>query len=145
MPVSDSRLVRPAPSASVTENLKRFFAADSDDNVVAAWLFGSEARRTARINSDVDVAVLLRIVPPRTLAGLPTDLTEALARTCGERRVDVVVADTACADLVHRVLRDGVLLLDREQSARVRFEVKKRSEYFGLKPFLDRYRAAPSP
>jgi hypothetical protein len=38
------------------------------------------------------------------------------------------------------VLRDGVLLLDRDPSARVRFEVRSRREYLDVRPYLDRYR-----
>jgi hypothetical protein len=57
----------------------------------------------------------------------------------------VVVLNSAPADLVHRVLRDGQLLLDRDRSRRIRFEVKARNEYFDLQPVLARYRAARSP
>jgi hypothetical protein len=41
---------------------------------------------------------------------------------------------------VHRILRDGKLLLDRDPPARIRFEVKARNEFFDLEPFLRRYR-----
>ena len=51
-----------------------------------------------------------------------------------------MILDTAPPDLIHRVLRDGELVLDRDPSARVRFEVAARNAYFDLKPFLDRYR-----
>ena len=57
--------------------------------------------------------------------------------------VQVVVLNTAPVDLVHRVLRDGRLLIDIDPSARVRFEVKARNEYFDLLPVLRRYRQLP--
>jgi hypothetical protein len=38
------------------------------------------------------------------------------------------------------VLRDGLLVLDRDPSVRIRFEVRARNEYFDLLPFLLRYR-----
>jgi hypothetical protein len=41
-------------------------------------------------------------------------------------------------------LRDGRVVLDRDASARIRFEVKSRNEYFDLLPFLRRYRADPA-
>jgi hypothetical protein len=50
------------------------------------------------------------------------------------------VLNTAPPDLVHRVLRDGVLVLERDASARIRFEVRARNEYFDLRPRLDEYR-----
>lgn len=110
-------------------------------DVVAAWLFGSVARGEARSRSDVDVAVLLD-APPRTLSALPLDLEDRLERALG-RPVQVVVVNEAPVDLVHRVLRDGVLLLDRNPARRVRFEVRKRNEYFDLLPHLRRYRLLP--
>ncbi len=125
----------------VEGELRAFFQAGEPD-VAAAWLFGSFARGRARAASDVDVGVLLRTDPPRTLAGMPVDLEDRLQRLLQGRRVDLVVLNRASADLVHRVLRDGKLLADNDSSARIRFEVRKRSEYFDLKPFLDQYRAA---
>ena len=49
----------------------------------------------------------------------------------------------ASADLVHRVLRDGRLVLDRDPAARIRFEVQKRNEYFDLAPIRRLYRRYP--
>jgi hypothetical protein len=54
--------------------------------------------------------------------------------------VDLVILNTASADLVHRVLRDGDLVLERDRGRRIRFEVAKRNEYFDLQPVRDAYR-----
>jgi hypothetical protein len=108
-------------------------------DVVAAYLFGSVARGTAKPASDVDVAVLLTGDPPRTVDGLGLGLEGDLERRLG-RPVQLVVLNRAPCDLVHRVLRDGVLLLDRDPGARIRFEVDARNRYFDLQPFLRRYR-----
>ena len=107
--------------------------------IVAVYLFGSVARGSAGPASDVDLAVLFDEDPPRTLDGLGLDLADELEAELGAP-VQVVVLNTAPCDLAHRVLRDGRLLVDREPSARIRFEVRARNEYFDLKPFLDRYR-----
>ena len=114
------------------------FADDAGD-VVAVYVFGSEGRGTAGPNSDVDVAIFLGRRPASTLAAQPYALAADLEGALG-RRVDLVVLDSAPADLIHRVLRDGVLVLDRDRAARIRFEVAARNAYFDLKPFLDRYR-----
>ena len=86
------------------------------DNLAAAWLFGSRARGTERAGSDVDVAILLREDPPPTLDGLMLDLQDDLAGELG-RPVDLVVMNRAPADLVHRVLRDGELLVENDRSS----------------------------
>ena len=46
--------------------------------------------------------------------------------------------------LVHRVMRDGVILLDRDRAARLRFEVQSRNEYFDLAPLRRLYRRLPA-
>jgi predicted nucleotidyltransferase len=109
---------------------------------LAAWLFGSRARGTATESSDVDVAVLLAEPRPRGLAALPTALEDELERELGAR-VDVVVLNEAPVDLVHRVLRDGRLVCEHDRAARIRFEVRKRNEFWDLEPVLRRYRRAP--
>jgi hypothetical protein len=113
-----------------------------DRGLAAAWLFGSAARGEARPGSDVDVAVLLRDDPEPTLAGLRADLADSLTEALG-RPVDLVVLNGAPVDLVHRVLRDGVLLLDRDPSRRIAFEVRSRNAYFDLLPYLREYRRGP--
>jgi hypothetical protein len=47
----------------------------------------------------------------------------------------------APVDLVHRVLRDGILVCESDRNARVSFEVRSRNEYFDLLPYLRRYRS----
>src|SRR5262249_27606254 len=103
--------------ATVEQALRGFFAREPGD-VVVAYLYGSVARRTSSPTSDVDVAVLYAAEPPATLAGLPLDLETELERLLGAP-VHVVVLNRAPVDLIHRVLRDGTLLVDRDPSARI--------------------------
>lgn len=110
--------------------------------LVCAYLFGSTARGTSQPRSDLDLALLLAREPPTTLAGLRIDLADALTEALG-RPVDLVLLNRASCDLIHRVLRDGVLLLDNDPSARIRFEVKSRNDYFDLLPYLREYRRPP--
>jgi predicted nucleotidyltransferase len=113
--------------------------AEAPEHILAAYLFGSVARNEAGPSSDVDVAVLYREAPPRSLDGLPFELQDHLASQM-DRPVQVVVLNHAPVDLVHRVLRDGQLLLDRDPALRIRYEVWKRNEFFDLEPHLLRYR-----
>jgi hypothetical protein len=75
---------------------------------------------------------------------LPLDLEADLERLLGVP-TQVIVLNHAPVDLVHRVLRDGKLLVDRDPSARIEFEVRARNGFFDLKPVLDQYRAARRP
>ncbi len=118
----------------ITEEL-----ASSDDRLVAAYLFGSVARGTDHPESDVDVGILLRTVTSDGLDSLRFFVEGQLERVLG-RPCQIVVLNNAPPDLVHRVLRDGDLLVDRDPAARVEFEVRARNEYFDLLPVLLRYR-----
>ncbi|MEF8726735.1 MAG: nucleotidyltransferase domain-containing protein [Accumulibacter sp.] len=127
-------------SAALIESLRQFFASRGED-LACVYLFGSQARGTAGPASDVDLGVLLAGDPPRTLEGLGIDLAADLAAAIG-RHVDLVVLNRAPADLIHRVLRHGVLVCERDRSARIRFEVQARNAYFDLLPYLREYRQA---
>jgi predicted nucleotidyltransferase len=123
---------------AIIETLRAGFAS-ADPSIVCAYLFGSVARGEQGSSSDVDVAVLFDAPPPATLLGpvsrLQGELENALARD-----IDLVVLNHAAPDLIHRVLRDGVLVSERDANRRVQFEVKARNEYFDVKPYLDEYR-----
>ena len=106
--------------------------------LVAAYLFGSHARGEARAGSDVDVALWLERAPA-TLMEYPFDLAADLEREL-EKTVDVIVLNGAPSDVVHRVLRDGILLVEKDRSARVRLEVAARSDYFDMLPIRNEYR-----
>lgn len=128
-------------TTTIEQALREFFAAQTD-GIIAAYLFGSVARGTAGARSDVDVAILYAAAPPATLEGLPLDLERRIGQLVG-RPVQVVVLNTAPVSLLHRVLRDGVLVLDSAKSARIHFEVRARNEFFDLQPIVARYRRWP--
>ena len=124
----------------IKAKLRDFFSARADgEGLAAAYLFGSWARRSARPDSDVDVGVLYLDAPPPGLEGLSFHLEADLERLLG-RPVHLTVLNRAPVDLAQRVLRDGCLLLDRDHSRRIRFEVRTRQEFWDLEPFLRRYR-----
>jgi predicted nucleotidyltransferase len=123
--------------------LARFFAEDPR-GAIAVYVFGSVARGDDRPGSDVDVAVLFDAAPPPELSAPTFALAGDLERVLG-RPVDLVILNSAPADLVHRILRDGEILLDRDRSRRLQFEVLKRNEYFDLEPVRRLYRRRTTP
>ncbi|MCY4077442.1 MAG: nucleotidyltransferase domain-containing protein [Acidobacteria bacterium] len=125
--------------------LEGFLAARAaGDDIVAAYLFGSVARGDDGAGSDVDVAVLHRRDPPPTFEALPLRLEGDIERLLG-RRAEVVALNLAPVDLCVRVLRDGVVILDRDRPARIAFEVRTRNAWFDLQPVLRTYRRIASP
>lgn len=123
----------------IERRLLDFFAAD-DRRAAAVYLFGSVAKDAAGPDSDIDIGVLYRTPPPPTLDAGPLDLEAALERHL-QHHVEVVVLNHAPVDLRARVLRDGRLVVDRDRSARIQFEVRTRNEAFDFEPVLHEYRA----
>ncbi len=110
---------------------------EADSRIEAAFLFGSTARKVAGPTSDIDLAVLLwnaDSLPLLYSAELLTACMEAL----GRNDVDLVILNTAPAFLKYRILRDGVCFYDLDPPGRVSFQARAYSEYFDLKPFLER-------
>jgi predicted nucleotidyltransferase len=126
-------------AVAIERRLREFFKARaSDEGIAAAWLFGSVARGTARPDSDVDVGVLFREDPPRTLAGYHFDLEADLQALLG-LPVQLVVLNRAPVDLAFGVLRDGKLLVNQDSSRRIEFEVRTSNEFWDMEPYWQLY------
>ena len=137
-----SRMIRAMDARSSVERLRQAFKG-RERGVAAVYLFGSVARGESRAGSDLDVAVLLEPAPERgAFESLRLGLRAELESELGQE-IDFVVLNHAPPDLTHRVLRDSVLIIEPDPSARVRFEVRARNEYWDLKPYLDEYRRSP--
>jgi uncharacterized protein len=110
--------------------------------VAAVYLFGSVARGTANAASDVDIGVLYEHPPAAELMAQPFGDEAELSERFG-RRVQIIVMNGAPPDLIHRILRDGILVLEPDKSRRIAFEVQARNQYFDLLPILRQYRERP--
>ena len=95
-------------------------------DVVAAYLYGSQARGTTGPLSDVDVAVLLGDDTDRSRRWL--ELASVLTNAVGDD-LDLVVLNDAPAPLAYRVLRDGIVVLSRDERARIHHWTSTVREY----------------
>jgi uncharacterized protein len=111
--------------------------------ILEAYLFGSQARGTARPDSDVDVAVY---VDPKTDTtagfGLDAAIAADLMTALGRNKVDVVLLNRADPVLYHRVLQDGIRLLTRDPRRTAGREGYALSRYFDFLPQLEKIRRA---
>lgn len=85
--------------AEIVATIRRVLAGRADVRV--AVLFGSQARGTARADSDVDVAV---DAPGVDVLALGAALSTAL-----EREVDVVPMEDSTIPLMEHLVRDGIV------------------------------------
>lgn len=110
----------------------------TQDDIVAAYLFGSLAEGRATPRSDIDIAVLLNRIPDDEMGDLGRRLRlMGEFRRFADREVDVVILNTAPPLLRYQVLRHGRRLFERDRRARVEFEVRTGQEYEDLKPMYD--------
>lgn len=113
----------------------RLAAALDREGVVAAVLFGSQARGRAGPLSDVDLGVWLDpVLGVQARLTMRLELLVAATEELGCDEVDLVVLNDATPLLRHRVLRDGERLLDRDPVARVRLETRALLDYLDTAP-----------
>lgn len=104
-------------------------------DVLAAFLFGSQASGRARADSDVDVAVLLdRDAAAEEPRALTRRLVAALGTTLAADRVDLVVLNGAPPALAFQVLAHGLLAFTRDPAALHEFRVRTYSAHADFEP-----------
>jgi predicted nucleotidyltransferase len=115
--------------------ISRLTDALDQPEVLAAFLFGSQARGTVGPLSDVDVAILHapRLSPPRRL-DLRLRLMSRAGAALATDEVEVVLLNGAPALLRDRVLRDGLVLIDRDPGLTARFRQDTARDYAAGEP-----------
>lgn len=118
-------------------------ALEPRDEVLEAYLFGSQATGRAQPHSDIDIAVYIDDKRPvRTGYGYAAELAAHLMRALGSNAIDVVVLNRAPPVLYHRVLRDGRRILARDLRATTTREGYALSRYCDFLPQLAKMQAA---
>lgn len=113
----------------------------NEEDLIAVYLFGSQAEDKAHYLSDVDVAVLFddqmsaEQLFQRTLA-IGSLLEQALQCT-----VDVIPLNRAGPLLRFQVIQKGQLLLERDRTRRCLFHMRAMNAYYDAKPYLDYQRS----
>jgi predicted nucleotidyltransferase len=116
--------LEPALSCRLAERLGQ------EDELAAAYLLGSGARGSLRPDSDLDLALLPvrgRVIAPEDRLSLAADLEELAGR-----QVDLGVLSTANLVYAKEAVAQGVLLFERDPSARARFAMLVLSMYAAL-------------
>lgn len=108
----------------------------SQPEIVAVYLYGSQAKDTARPDSDVDLAVLLRAGHPNPFKA-ELALQVELVELTGIDKLEVAVLNRVSLKLRAEVFISGRLLFCTDNDERIPFEVKTMSEYWDMKPLYD--------
>ena len=94
-----------------------------EETIIAAYLFGSLSTEKNRVDSDIDVAVL---VEPGAEEKFPfLAFAVSLERELNHR-IDLILLNRAGELLKYEVRRHGRLIFERDAGKRKRFEIKSR-------------------
>ncbi len=102
------------------KKLKSLFSKRPEINT--AVLFGSCSKGRGRKGSDVDIAILLneyRFVPWE----YKSKLTDGLEKIC-DREIDLLILNEASPHIAYRVVKEGKILFQKNQSFWSQFVVK---------------------
>lgn len=121
--------------------LARYFA--SRENVLLAYLFGSQARGRSWAESDIDLAVLLTDRPDDgACLDARLDLLGGLMDQLETDEVDVLILNQAPPALRHAVLSDGIELFCRDRRVAMEFRLRAFNEYLDFLPIQRRHERA---
>lgn len=126
---------------TIIEQLQIYFA--NHGEIDLAYLFGSYARNEATSLSDVDVGILWS--RPQSLTQklqIEGQIIFDLQTLLHIEEINVVELNETPATLNYRVLRDGILLLNRDENKRIRFTLTTINEYLDFQPVLERHEQA---
>lgn len=116
----------------------RLVSALDRGHVVAVRLFGSQATGRAGPLSDVDIAIWVDpAVGDVERYRLRLELISAAASALGTDEVDLVILNDAPPLLQHRVLRDGMLLIDRDPELRIALDTSAVLRYLDTEPLRE--------
>ncbi len=103
--------------------------------IIVSYIFGSYSRNNINPLSDIDIAVLLdeNLIQNDSLeyrSRLIADVMSVLKTNL----IDVVILNQAGPLLTNRIIRDGIIIKNNDDSKRVRFEVRALQKYIDTKP-----------
>ncbi len=121
---------------SIVEKLKDYFL---DKDVAAVYLFGSYVKRKERKSSDLDLGILHNTnIDPLKIFESNLEFAVQLEEITG-KTVDVVDLEKVNTYILHQMMLDKILILDKNSKRRIDFEVARRKEYFDRKNFYKTY------
>lgn len=106
-------------------------ALQSDKEICGAILFGSEAKKMANYESDIDIALLYNAGKKPSswdLLQFQQNLTDLM-----HRQVDLVVLNDASPIIAMQAIKNGIPLFIRDQKAYQKFEIRLITDYADLK------------
>lgn len=122
---------------ALKDKLVDFFQAQ--ENLIFAYIFGSQVSGKTGKLSDIDVAVYLTAPGNINLFDTRLKLAGDLSDFLKTDKVDMVILNDAPPLLVYRILQTGKVIFSRDEAKRLDYEVKAGLNYLDWKFYLDKY------
>ncbi len=107
--------------------------------IIAAYLFGSTATGRTHRQSDIDIGILLKTrykQSPLYSSRLARSISKILP---SKNEPDVRVLNNASPRFLFQVIKNGKLIISKNEKKRVQFETGVISQYLDIKPFYEEY------
>jgi uncharacterized protein len=130
---------QPLSSEAIDALAERLRALCARYPVCLVYLYGSQVRGTAHALSDVDVGFLLEPIERKAYREVWSDLYHEVGQCCPDHEIDLVVLNLVGPLLCNKVIREGRLVYQKDDNARVDFENRILASYFDFRYFADRY------
>jgi len=109
------------------------------EEILVAYLYGSTVKGYEGKRSDIDVGLLLK-EDFKAEALYPARIAREIKEKCSlDQEVDVRILDERPYRFLHQVIREGEIILSKDERERVRFETSVIDGYIDFKPFYEQY------
>jgi uncharacterized protein len=123
---------------TLTEHLKQSLGRDED--ILFAYLYGSALSDPALSGGDIDLAVYLKPSDTKEYIKREAELTAFLISQLDTDEIDLRILNVLPLVFQYSILKEGRLILSRDEMERADFETRVMIRFFELKPYLDEYR-----
>jgi len=106
---------------------------EAEDNILLAYIFGSQLKGKTGPLSDYDFAVFLSQKPS---SQFKYKLKNKLVNVLDPGQVDLIILNDAPIELKYKVIATGKVIYQKNLAVRVEFEADTLSQYFDYLPIL---------
>jgi len=112
---------------------------DHEKEIIFVYLYGSSVYDPALSGGDIDIAVYVEPSSMNEYLRREAYLTDLLISQLHTDEIDLRILNVLPLVLQYSILRDGILVLSRDEIQRADFETSIMIRFFELKPYLDEH------
>lgn len=113
-----------------------------ENSILFVYVFGSTAQGTTNFESDVDLAIYLDEKKARDLFKKRLFLIEKVQSILKKSTEVVILNEIKSIFFKFVIIKEGIVIFEKDHSKRVDFELKTMQEYYDFQPFIEEYNKA---